>query len=135
VKANHSEEKPAAVPCKAKQAGEVRLRWSWTEPSVWSDRMLTALEHGVKGGVWFSLIDKVYSKRNLLASFLKVKKNRGTAGVDHVTVEKFEKRVRENIDKLHDQLRDDEYTPQRIRRVEIPKLGGRANIRKEFCCM
>jgi RNA-directed DNA polymerase len=125
VKANHSEEKPAAVPCKAKQAGEVRLRWSWTEPSVWSDRMLTALEHGVKGGVWFSLIDKVYSKRNLLASFLKVKKNRGTAGVDHVTVEKFEKRVRENIDKLHDQLRDDEYTPQRIRRVEIPKLGGR----------
>jgi hypothetical protein len=53
VKANHSEEKAALVPPEAKQAEEVRLRWSWTEPSVWSERMLTALEHGVKGGVWF----------------------------------------------------------------------------------
>ena len=29
---------------------DVRSRWLWTEGSVWTDRMLTALEQGVKGG-------------------------------------------------------------------------------------
>jgi hypothetical protein len=45
--------------------------------------MLAALENGVKGGRWFSLIDKVYSANNLRSAFAKVKKNRGAAGVDH----------------------------------------------------
>ena len=35
--------------------------------------MLTALEDGVKGGVWFSLIDKVYSAKNLESAFAQVK--------------------------------------------------------------
>lgn len=47
----------------AKQAGETAPKWQWVEPSVWTDRMLAALEHGVKGGKWFSLIDKVYAVR------------------------------------------------------------------------
>ncbi len=41
---------------------EVRTRWAWTEPSVWTRRMLTALENGVKAGPWHSLIDKLYSR-------------------------------------------------------------------------
>ena len=60
-----AEAEPAAVPVRARQAGEVQGRWSWVEPSVWTERMLTALEQGVKGGVWFSLIDKVYAPANL----------------------------------------------------------------------
>jgi hypothetical protein len=55
--------------------------------------MLTALEQGVKGGVWFSLIDKVYAPANLFASYAKVAANRGAAGVDHVTVEDFTKQL------------------------------------------
>ena len=35
----------------------IRDRWDWTESSVWTDKMLTALEKGVKGGKWFSLND------------------------------------------------------------------------------
>ena len=34
--------------------------WEWVERHVWTERMLEALDKGVKGGVWFSLIDKVY---------------------------------------------------------------------------
>ena len=30
--------------------GEVRTRWAWTEPSVWTRRMLTALDNGVRAG-------------------------------------------------------------------------------------
>ena len=48
---------PSGVP-QATQAGSIYDRWPWVEPSVWTERMLNALEKGVKGGVWFSLIDK-----------------------------------------------------------------------------
>ncbi len=42
---------------KTKQVEEARDRWSWVERSVWNKRVLEALENGVKGGKWFSLID------------------------------------------------------------------------------
>ena len=42
----------------AKQAEDIYGRWPWVERSVWSQRMLQALENGVKGGKWFSLMDK-----------------------------------------------------------------------------
>jgi hypothetical protein len=51
------EARPTEVAGKPMQAGEIRSRWEWTEPSVWTENMLTALEKGVKGGKWFSLID------------------------------------------------------------------------------
>ena len=75
VKESLTQGQPTAVPTGAKQAGEDpavrarRARWMWTEASVWTDRMLAALENGVKGGVWFSLIDKVYNPMNLWAAW------------------------------------------------------------------
>ena len=108
----------------AKQAGEVRVRGAWTERTVWTDRMLAALERGVKGGVWFSLIDKVYSTSNLRAAFAKVKANSGAAGCDHQTIAMYEAHREANLKDLSAQLRRDEYRPRRIRRVYIPKPGG-----------
>ena len=49
MKGTPSEEEPAGV-AKPKQAGEIRARWPWVERAVWTDRMLAALETGVKGG-------------------------------------------------------------------------------------
>ena len=49
-KAMKSEEKPAEV-SETKQAGEAMGRWTWVERAVWTDRMLEALETGVKGVV------------------------------------------------------------------------------------
>lgn len=118
-----AEHPPTPVSATATQVGEVRARWTWAEPSVWTDRMLTALEQGVKGGVWFSLIDKVYTPANLFASYAKVAANRGAAGVDHVTVEDFTKQLARNLEKLAAQLKDGTYRPQAVRRVRIPKPG------------
>jgi RNA-directed DNA polymerase len=87
--------------------------------------MLTALEDGVKGGKWFSLIDKVSSKANLRASFRKVKANKGSAGVDHVTIEMFEIHLEENLERISRELISGDYQPQAIRRVWIPKAGSR----------
>lgn len=119
-----TEIKPAVVPERATQEGEIRARWAWVEPSVWTDRMLAALENGVKGNVWFSLIDKVYSRRNLHSAFEKVKANDGAAGVDHQTIERYEESLEENLEKLSEQLRDGVYQPQAIRRHWIPKPGS-----------
>jgi len=121
-----TEPTPAAVPAEATQAGEVRARWAWTEPCVWTDRMLTALEQGVKGGVWFSLVDKVYAPRTLRRAFEDVKANDGAAGVDHVTVAMYAQRLDEHLDTLSRQLRDGTYQPHAVRRTYIEKDGGPA---------
>jgi RNA-directed DNA polymerase len=119
------EQAPAGVPLGARQAGEAPGRWSWVEPSVWSARMLTALEERVKGGKWYSLIDKVSSLANLRSAFEQVKRNRGSAGVDRVTIGMFEARLEENLERLSKSLREGSYRAQAIRRVWIPKPGSR----------
>ena len=53
--------------------------------------MLTALEQGVKGGQWFSLIDKVYARPTLRAALRESESEPWGAGVDHVTIEMFER--------------------------------------------
>jgi len=125
VKDGTTEARPAAVSETAKQAGETRARWGWVEPTVWTERMLTALEKGVKGGKWFSLIDKVYALANLRAAFRRVRANQGAAGVDHQTIEMFERHLEENLEKLSRSLRDGSYRPAAVRREWIPKPGSK----------
>jgi RNA-directed DNA polymerase len=87
--------------------------------------MLTALEEGVLGGKWYSLMDKVYPLPNLRKAFERVKANGGAAGVDHVTVKEFERHLEANLEKLSRSLREGSYRPQAIRRVWIPKPGSK----------
>src|SRR5262249_20095355 len=119
-----SEQPPSAVPVTAQQDGEIWLRWSWVEHAVWTERMLTALEQGVKGGCWFRLMDKVFAELNLFAAARRVVANKGAAGVDHVTVEQFDERLTSEIRRLSQQLREKTYRPQAICRVHIPKPGS-----------
>jgi RNA-directed DNA polymerase len=120
-----TETKPARVSKVTKQAGEIRARWAWVEPEVWTERMLTALEQGVKGGKWFSLMDKVYALGNLRKAFEQVKANGGAAGVDHQTIEMFERHLEQNLEKLSQSLKDGSYSPQAVKRVWIHKLGSK----------
>jgi len=73
--------------------------------------MLAALERGVKGGVWFSLIDKVYASRSLEAAWRKVRSNRGSGGVDRETVQRFSRHAAEQLDKLSKALEAGSYQP------------------------
>jgi RNA-directed DNA polymerase len=120
-----TEAKLATVSERAKQAGEIRARWAWVEPEVWTERMLAALEQGVKGGKWFSLMDKVYAPESLRKAFQQVKANGGVAGVDHQTIEMFERQLEQNLQTLSGSLKDGSYRPQAVRRAWIPKLGGK----------
>ena len=71
-----------------------------------------------------SLIDKVYSRKNLERAWEKVKKNRGSAGIDDVTIADFETRKGYYLDLLHRKLRDGTYRPQPVKRVALPKPDG-----------
>ena len=95
------------------------------ELRVWTERMLAALRRGVKGGKWYSLIDKVYPEAALRAAFTQVAANHGAAGVDHVTIAKYASDLDANLAHLSEALRTGNYRPQRIRRHYIPKPGSR----------
>jgi RNA-directed DNA polymerase len=88
--------------------------------------MLTALEQGVKGGRWFSLIDKVSAEQTLYAAARRATANhRKAAGTDHVTPEQFEQHLLDHVHQLSEQLRQGTYQPQPVRRCWIPKPGSR----------
>lgn len=120
-----SQDPSAGVAPGSKQAENVRARWAWTEATVWTDRMLTALEQGVKGGTWFSLIDKVAREENLFSGWVQVASNQGAAGVDHVSIDSFGKRLSPNLTRLHETLSQGSYRPQDVKRVQIPKPGSK----------
>jgi RNA-directed DNA polymerase len=117
-------EKAPGVPARATQGAEAR-DWSWVEASVWTDRMVSALENGVKGGRWYSLIDKVCAPATLEAAWNKVQANAGAAGVDRQSIERFEANEDLYLAELATALREGSYWAQPIRRVDIPKGDGR----------
>lgn len=116
--------RPVRVPEKAKHAGEIQGPWSWVKPLIWTERMLAAVDEGVKGGKWYSLIDKLYPETTLRAAFTQVAANRGAAGVDHVTIERYASELDANLKRLSEELRRGTYRPQSIRRHYIPKPGS-----------
>jgi RNA-directed DNA polymerase len=109
----------------AKQTEETYDKWSWAEPSIWTARMLNTLETGVKGGKWFSLIDKVYKRENLLSAFNSVKSNKGTSGIDNISISKYEAQLEHNLGKLKDGLENNQYSPLAVKRVYIDKPGSK----------
>jgi RNA-directed DNA polymerase len=83
--------------------------------------MLAALGNGVKGGKWYSLIDKVYNPRTLTAAWKKVASNRGAAGVDKISIKRFRCNAQVYLEELEKDLRKGTFRPSPVRRVHIPK--------------
>jgi RNA-directed DNA polymerase len=115
--------KASAVPARATRDAETH-KWSWLEASVWTERMVSALENGVKGGRWYSLMDKVCAPATLEAAWDKVRANGGAAGVDGQSLERFDAREELYLEELASGLREGSYRPQPVKRVEIPKGDG-----------
>ncbi len=76
-----------------------------------------------------SLIDKVYHRTNLAMAWERVKANRGSGGVDGVTLEVFEDDLGGNLERLHEELQEGRYQAQPVRRVSIPKRGDPGKTR------
>lgn len=71
------------------------------------------------------LFDQLCSTLYLSAGFEQVKKNKGKPGIDGVTIADFEARLGEELSRLQQEWQDWTYPPSPVRRVEIPKPGGK----------
>jgi len=76
-----------------------------------------------------SLVDKVYTRKNLKLAWERVRANRGASGTDGITIDAFEADLDANLERLHQELRDGTYQPQPVRRLEIPKRGAPGKTR------
>lgn len=70
-----------------------------------------------------SLVDKIYKRKNLEVAWERVKRNRGAGGIDGEDLVTFEANLEAHLDRLHQELKDGTYTPQPVRRHQIPKAG------------
>lgn len=115
--------KASTVPVKAKQGAETH-GIPGVEASIWTERMVAALVNGVEGGQWYSLMDKVSAPKVLRLAWEKVRANRGAAGVDGQSIERFEARAEDYLAELTAALSSGSYRPQPVKRVDIPKGPG-----------
>jgi RNA-directed DNA polymerase len=114
---------------KTKQETETKgilEKYGWVEAGIWTDRMLIALENGVKGNKWYSLMDKVYNFETLWIAWTKVRKNRGAAGIDQISIERFSNEAIKYICEMEESLKTGMYKPNYVKRVQIPKGNGKA---------
>jgi len=86
---------------------------------VWTATDVAALEVGVKGGKWYSLIDKLNTEATLRAAFMQVEQP-GRAGVI-MSRSNTTRRGDANLRSLSEAVRTGSYRPQHIRRHYIPK--------------
>jgi RNA-directed DNA polymerase len=68
------------------------------------------------------------SKRLVWEAWLRVRANKGAAGVDEESIEEFERDLSGNLYKLWNRLSSGSYMPSPVRAVEIPKRGGGSRV-------
>ena len=118
---------------KAMQGAEAHPMIAGAKAEVWTGRMLSALVNGVQGGKWFSLMDRcrrrlrleVFAPKTLAVAWAKVRDNKGVAGVDGQSIERFAARQELYLAELSARLRNGIYVPQAVKRMDIPKGDGR----------
>lgn len=72
-----------------------------------------------------NLIETVVERENMFKALRQVETNKGSAGVDGVTVDALRAELREHWPRIKEELLEGRYQPQPVRKVEIPKPGGK----------
>ena len=70
------------------------------------------------------LMERILSRENLLTALKRVERNKGSHGIDGMSVKFLRRHLYENWDSLRETLRTGNYQPSPVRRVEIPKPSG-----------
>ncbi len=68
-----------------------------------------------------NLLERKFSSGNMQSAWKRVKANKGSAGIDQMTIEDFPAFARENWEKIRESLLNGTYEAKPVRRVEIPK--------------
>ena len=75
-----------------------------------------------------TLLEQVVERDNMVRAYRRVKQNRGTAGLDGMTVDELHGYLHCNWPKIKEQLLSGKYIPKPVRRVEIPQTGRRHKV-------
>ena len=70
------------------------------------------------------LLDKILSNDNMNKAFISVKANKGTCGVDEITLDELSDYIKENWKEIKSKIQERKYYPLPVRRVQIPKPNG-----------
>ncbi|MTT33350.1 group II intron reverse transcriptase/maturase [Terrilactibacillus sp. BCM23-1] len=70
------------------------------------------------------MLDQILSRENLILALKRVEKNKGSHGVDGMSVQNLREHIMEHWTYLKEQIQEGTYQPQPVRRVEIPKPNG-----------
>jgi RNA-directed DNA polymerase len=70
------------------------------------------------------LLTQAFARANLVWAWKRVKANRGSAGVDGLTIEATAEYLKTEWPRIREELQAGRYRPQPVRRVQIPKSGG-----------
>jgi RNA-directed DNA polymerase len=80
--------------------------------------------HEPEGSGRASLLGQALARGNLVLAWKRVKANRGSAGVDGLTVQATADYLKTHWPRIREALQEGSYRPQPVRRVQIPKSGG-----------
>lgn len=71
------------------------------------------------------LFEKICSLDTLREAFKAVKRNKGAPGIDGITIAEYEENLERNLNQLRTEVLSWKYEPTPVKRVEIPKPGGK----------
>jgi len=74
------------------------------------------------------MIEQVLSNRNIYKALVKVKQNKGSAGIDNMPTDELYSFWTDNREMIEEQIRTRKYLPQPILGVEIPKRNGKTRL-------
>ena len=83
-----------------------------------------AASHGTEHSGTSDLMERVCERNNLRAALKRVRKNKGSAGIDGMTVDELPEYLKTHWLGLREQLLAGTYQPSAVRRQSIPKSGG-----------
>ena len=110
---------------KAEMPEDSRKGRGGTSPDTGRERQASAAAKETPRPETTMLMQEVLRRENLIKAYHKVRANKGAPGVDGVTVDDLKGYLKEHWPRIKEQLFAGTYVPQPVRRVDIPKPGGK----------
>ena len=87
-------------------------------------REFSATSNGKTGEFEYGSLERILSRENMLLAMKRVTSNKGSHGVDGMTVYELKQFLKANWIQIREDIFAGEYRPMPVRRVEIPKPNG-----------
>jgi RNA-directed DNA polymerase len=110
---------------KAERPEDSRKERGGTSQGTGGERQASAAVEETSPPETKMLMEEVLRRENLVKAYHRVRANKGAPGVDGMTVDDLKLYLKEHWPRIKEQLIAGTYRPQPVRRVDIPKPGGK----------